>query len=201
MDFAEWKTRRRAILCAALVFAAGAVSAWTLIGAEPGSRADWVAAGGTWVIGAAACALTLQAAEASKVAQQSVKRSQLRAMRIQTVAIANLTSRLLALPESGAAVSRVRPVAGALELKCMAIRLDLTVVDGDDELEEIISDVEFCALAVASLANHFNAESHLPAVGIATNENYNWLRASTKDLQGQMERLRSALTERIAQQS
>lgn len=50
MEAETWMTQKT-LLLAAGAFAAGAISTWILIGAESGSRADWVAAAGTWVIG------------------------------------------------------------------------------------------------------------------------------------------------------
>lgn len=63
MEIAIWKTHKRLLLCAAGAFAVGAVSALILSKVEPGGRADWIAAAGTWVIGYGAIAIAWRAGQ------------------------------------------------------------------------------------------------------------------------------------------
>lgn len=70
MGTAISKEQKRLLLGVACAFAVGALSTWILIGAEPGSRADWVAAAGTWVIGYGAVAIAWRAGQREEADQQ-----------------------------------------------------------------------------------------------------------------------------------
>lgn len=151
-----WKSGKGVALGAASFFAAGAVCAWTLMGAEPGSRADWVAAAGTWVIGAAACALTYQAGTAERKDRLADQRKHLRRMALQAHSLLQFSGNLEDLDKDKASkLVQFRTAVGAMISRCAAVKFDMLPVTADEELEKAVFDVEYNALALNALMQGF----------------------------------------------
>ncbi|MEN5219875.1 hypothetical protein [Stenotrophomonas sp. TWI602] len=147
----------------AVSFLAGSIVTWTLLGAEAGSRADWVAAFGTWVIGIAACTLTYREGKAQRDAKYAAQTRQLRVMSLQAGSLKRFAGRFLELDKEGnAGRNAARIVAIAIESRCGGIKLDLTNVDADSELEAAAGKVEFWAFALSAVATEFLALENPP---------------------------------------
>ncbi|MDF2480057.1 MAG: hypothetical protein K0R79_414 [Stenotrophomonas indicatrix] len=71
-----------------LSFVAGGLVFWILYGAEPGSRADWIAAAGTWVIGIAAAAIAYIAHKRSEKEAVAEEQRRDEAKRVQRMYVA-----------------------------------------------------------------------------------------------------------------
>ncbi|WP_142805965.1 hypothetical protein [Stenotrophomonas maltophilia] len=156
MDISKWKTKEAAFAGAIGVFAAGALSAWTLMGAEPGSRADWVAAVGTWVIGLGACTLSYQAATAQLREKHADQRKHLRRITLEAHSLRSFSSNLEKLDKKGnASLAQARTAAGALNYRCAAVKLELLPLNADVALERAVFSVEYNAMALRALIESF----------------------------------------------
>ncbi|MGE8263400.1 MAG: hypothetical protein ACN6RF_12795 [Stenotrophomonas sp.] len=129
----------------------GASLTWVMTGLEPGSKADWAAAGGTWVIGIAACALTFLQVRSALVAKHTSEVRQLRVMSVQARSLCVVARRLTEFEGEQLKSSSPRIVIGAMERRCSSIHLDLAVVDTDDEFEAAVSQFDYHVMAVHSL--------------------------------------------------
>ncbi|WP_282262510.1 hypothetical protein [Stenotrophomonas sp. PS02301] len=183
----------------ALSFLAGSIVTWTLLGAEAGSRADWVAAFGTWVIGIAACTLTYREGKAQRDAKYAAETRQLRVMSLQAGSLKLFAGRFLELDKAGK-VGRdaARVVAIAIESRCGGIKLDLTTVDADRELEGAAAKVEFLAFALSAVATEFLALKAAPEQLARGNcDHYDWMLDNAARLCDGVDALAGVITKRI----
>ncbi|HEL3246412.1 TPA: hypothetical protein UMF60_000880 [Stenotrophomonas maltophilia] len=213
MDNSVWKTRKGLAIGASGVFVAGAVCAWTLIGAEPGSRADWVAAAGTWVIGAAACVLARQ----NNVREDRADREQKNARLIdrrknarRMIALAK-SCREFALKVDAMSVSSEKPslanaraVAQAAYVRCKAANFDLAFFDVEEDGVDLISELERDMLALTTLIENFQAH-HAEELATDVTESYHFkhmVQAASwvaRDAEALVKHLEEALSVRLAQ--
>jgi len=188
------------LMCASAgaAFFAGAIATWVLIDAQPGSRADWMAAWGTWVVGAAASGLAWQAKKMNSASEKAANRSQLRVMRVQVIILASLAERLLQLPEDDVSATTLRSVAGGIMLKCDKLNMNLPVVADDDELEVAVADVDYRALAMQAMARELvKGPGVTEPIGVSTCHEYRWLRENAQKFSDDADKLGKILTSKI----
>ncbi|GEM_PF-6181394 len=166
METTAWNTKNGLLYGAAGAFATGAVSAWILIGAEPGSRADWVAAAGTWVIGVAACVLAHQnnlredrADREQKAARLAERRKNARRM----IALANscrefaLKVDAMSVADETPSLANARAVAQAAYVRCKAANFEMAFLDVEENGVDMVSELERDMLALTTLIENFQA--------------------------------------------
>jgi hypothetical protein len=154
-----------------------------MTGLDSGSKADWVAAGGTWVIGVAACALTFLQVRAALVARDASEVRQLRVMSVQARSLCVVANRLKELEEEDVKSASPLIVIGAMERKCSGIHMDLAVVDTDDEFEAAVAKFDYHVMAVQSLCRSIlDIKEPLPSGKLGAIKEYKWTREQAEAL-------------------
>lgn len=194
-----WQKAKQTIALVILGVLLGASLTWAMTGLESGSKADWVAAGGTWVIGVAACALTFLQVRSALVAKDASEVRQLRVMSVQARALCVVANRLKALEEETFKSASPRIVIGAMERRCSSIHMDLAVVDTDDDFETAVAQFDYNVMAVQSLCKSIlDLPEPRPIGKLGTIVEYKWTRDQVENLIKSAENLEVHIQRRIS---
>lgn len=142
---------QRTVILVVLATLFGCVATWGLSSLQNGTQADWVAAGGTWVIGVAACTLTFLQARSNDVAKNSGEIRQLRTMSVRVKSLKLIAKRLISVDQESPKASTPRIIISAMQARCSAMNLDISVVDTDEKLEEAYLSFDYQVMATESL--------------------------------------------------
>lgn len=180
---------------------AGAALTYSMTGLEPGSKADWMAAGGTWVIGIAACALTFLQVRSTHMARDSGEVRQLRVMSVRAKSLCVVATRVAKLEDHEILESASpRIVIGALERRCSAIHLDLALVDTDDDFEQAVAQFDYHVMAVQSICQSIlNIDDARKAGKLGGVNEFKWLTGQLESLMGSQKALETQIQRKISE--
>jgi len=156
----------------------GSGAVWALSGLPSGTQADWIAAGGTWVIGIAACALTFLQARSNEIARTSGEVRQLRTMSVRVKSLKVIAKRLISIDQESPKKAAPRIIISAMQTRCAAMHLDTSVVDTDGKLEAAVSSFDYQVMANESLCRSI-LEKDLAKIEVkvmAEIPEYGWVR-------------------------
>lgn len=198
MESGAWPAAKRYFALLTVGFLTGATLSWGLAGLESGSKADWFAAGGTWVIGIAACALTFLQIRSALVAKYANEVRQLRVMSVQARSLCVIVKRLIAVEDEQLRYSSPRIVIGTTEQRCSKFHLDLALVDTDDELELAVSSFDYHVMAVQSLcASILEVKPIKPDAKLSEINEYKWAREQAESLLNSAEKLEAQIRRKL----
>ncbi|HGK7302303.1 TPA: hypothetical protein ACJ509_000126 [Stenotrophomonas maltophilia] len=185
----------------AVGFLSGAAVTYAMAGLESGSRADWVAAAGTWVIGIAACALTFLQVRSALTARYSDEVRQLRVISVRAASLCVVASRFDDLDKSHAIMaSSPRTLIGALEQRCASMNFDLALIDTDDEFEIAVSNFDYNVTAVQSICRSLlNISGGRESEPIGETSEYSWLLGQIGRLTSSQGKLQDEIKRKISE--
>lgn len=185
----------------AIGFFFGALVTYAMSGLESGSKADWAAAAGTWVIGIAACALTFMQVRSAFTARHSDEVRQLKVISARAATLCIIADRFKNLDKSQPLnSSSPRTLIGALERRCASLNLDLALIDIDEDLEVAVSHFDYNVTATESICGVLLGISDGRQSGsVGTVSEFTWLLKQIESLISTQRNLQGEVERRIAE--